>query len=102
MKRSQSFVIAVVLVALTSATVATLSFSWGQPASAAGPGTVALTKVAGGFSRPVYVTHAGDGSGRLFVVEQAGRIKIVQNGVVLAEPFLDIHERVESPAKRVC
>ncbi|MBW7884140.1 MAG: PQQ-dependent sugar dehydrogenase [Caldilineaceae bacterium] len=99
MKRSQSFMIAVVVVALTSATVAALSFSVGQPASAAGPGTVALTKVAGGFSRPVYVTHAGDGSGRLFVVEQAGRIKIVQNGIVLAEPFLDIHERVESSSE---
>jgi glucose/arabinose dehydrogenase len=54
--------------------------------------------VAGGFASPVFVTHAGDDSGRIFVVEQAGRIQIIQNGVVLEQPFLDIHDRVRSPA----
>jgi len=54
--------------------------------------------VANGFASPVFVTHAGDDSGRIFVVEQAGRIQIVQNGAVLEQPFLDIHERVRSPA----
>jgi glucose/arabinose dehydrogenase len=43
-----------------------------------------------GFERPVHITHAGDGSGRLFVVEQEGRIRIIQDGEVLPEPFLDI------------
>ena len=37
-----------------------------------------LKKVAAGLKLPVQVTHAGDGSGRLFVVEQDGRIRIVQ------------------------
>ncbi|MFL7794608.1 MAG: PQQ-dependent sugar dehydrogenase [Anaerolineae bacterium] len=46
--------------------------------------------VASGFERPVQVTHAGDGSGRLFVVEQPGRVRVVQNGSVLTTPFLDI------------
>jgi glucose/arabinose dehydrogenase len=36
------------------------------------------------------VTHAGDGTGRIFVVEQAGRIQILDNGVVLPVPFLDL------------
>ena len=31
------------------------------------------------FRRPVFVTHAGDGTNRLFVVEQAGRIRVVEN-----------------------
>lgn len=52
------------------------------------------TRVVGGLSLPVHVTHAGDGSGRLFVVEQAGRIRIVRNGSVVAAPFLDISGRV--------
>jgi uncharacterized repeat protein (TIGR01451 family) len=38
----------------------------------------------------VQVTHAGDGSGRLFVVERQGAIRIIKNGAVLATPFLDI------------
>jgi glucose/arabinose dehydrogenase len=46
--------------------------------------------VASGFNHPVQVTHAGDGSGRLFVVEQGGYIRIIQNGGVLATPFLDV------------
>jgi glucose/arabinose dehydrogenase len=42
------------------------------------------------------VTHAGDGSGRLFVVEKAGRIRILKNGVLETTPFLDIRSRVLS------
>jgi glucose/arabinose dehydrogenase len=53
--------------------------------------------IASGLSAPVHVTHAGDGSGRLFVVEQPGRIRFIQNGNVSA-PFLDISGRVRSPA----
>ena len=51
---------------------------------------ISLAVVAGGFASPVHVTHAGDGSGRIFVVEQAGRIRIFDNGAVLASPFLDL------------
>jgi glucose/arabinose dehydrogenase len=53
-----------------------------------------LVKVADGFSTPVFVTHAGDGSGRLFVVEKGGVIRIIKNGEVLRTPFLDISSRV--------
>lgn len=52
---------------------------------------IALVKVAEGFLDPVNVTNAGDGSGRIFVVERAGRIKIVNaDGSVNEEPFLDL------------
>ena len=38
---------------------------------------IALVKVADGFLDPINVANAGDGSGRIFVVERIGRIKIV-------------------------
>lgn len=44
-----------------------------------------------GLARPVFTTHAGDGSGRMFVLEQAGRIRIIDSGGTLqTAPFLDI------------
>jgi glucose/arabinose dehydrogenase len=46
--------------------------------------------MAGGLDAPLLVTHAGDGSRRLFVVEQVGRIRILRVGQPKAEPFLDI------------
>jgi glucose/arabinose dehydrogenase len=48
--------------------------------------------VAAGFSEPLFVTHAGDGSGRLFVLEKIGRIRL-RDGTV----FLDLTDRVTSP-----
>ncbi len=47
-------------------------------------------EVATGFDRPLLVTHAGDGTGRLFVLEQSGAIWVIQDGVVSDQPFLDI------------
>ncbi len=50
---------------------------------------VQLTLVADGFHRPLFITHAGDGSGRLFIVEQTGSIRILLDGNTMPEPFLD-------------
>lgn len=52
---------------------------------------LALVKVADGFLDPINVTNAGDGTNRIFVVERAGRIKVVnEDGSVNEEPFLDL------------
>ena len=51
-------------------------------------------EVLSGLQRPVDLQHAGDGSGRLFVVEKPGRIRIAQEYQLLDEPFLDITARV--------
>lgn len=51
-------------------------------------------QIAAGLTRPVDLQP--DGSGRLFVIEKVGRIRIFQDGQLLEQPFLDIHERVGS------
>lgn len=55
-----------------------------------------LEPVADGFAMPVFLTNAGDGSGRLFILEKAGRIRIIADGRVVDMPFLDISDRVGS------
>ncbi|RZV43015.1 MAG: hypothetical protein EX267_08875 [Acidimicrobiia bacterium] len=60
---------------------------------------LALQWVASGFSRPLFAT-APEGDDRLFVVEQGGRIKIVQDGVVLGRPFLDISDLVDGNGEK--
>ena len=70
-----------------------------QALLAAGFPQIQLQPVAVGFQRPSYLTHAGDGSGRLFVVEQDGLIRILHtDGSITPTPFLDISSRVRSPA----
>lgn len=59
---------------------------------------VRLVQVADGFTRPLYLTHAGDGSGRLFVVEQGGRIFIIQDGERLETPFLNVSHLISAEA----
>ncbi|MCZ2127719.1 MAG: PQQ-dependent sugar dehydrogenase [Anaerolineales bacterium] len=51
-------------------------------------------EIVGGLTRPVDLKSAMDGSGRLFVVEKYGAIRILQDGQLLDQPFLDIAERV--------
>jgi len=64
------------------------------------PTGVGATVVVRGLAGPVDVTDADDGSGRLFVVEHGGRIRIVKDGVVAARPFLDISHRVSCCSER--
>jgi glucose/arabinose dehydrogenase len=52
--------------------------------------TLVLTPIATGLTAPVFVSGAPGDATRLFVVEQPGRILIVENGEVLTTPFLDI------------
>ena len=56
--------------------------------------TVGLTRIIDGLSSPVAIAHAGDDSGRLFIVEQNGRVRISYAGVLLDTAFLDITDRV--------
>lgn len=89
----------ILLFALACLALFVLGAGLSAPASGAPFGGVpdlALETFATGLNNPVDIAHAGDN--RLFVVEQAGRIKIVQsNGTVLSTPFLDISGLVLAP-----
>jgi glucose/arabinose dehydrogenase len=50
--------------------------------------------IASGLQRPVDIQPANDGSGRLFIIEKTGYIRIYENGQLLDAPFLDITDRV--------
>ncbi len=60
------------------------------------PAGYAWNLIVDGFSRPLLATNAGDGSGRLFVLEQNGVVRIVQDGAIPPDPFLDITSQVGS------
>jgi hypothetical protein len=62
--------------------------------AASAQSSVRLEEVLSGLRDPVFVTHAGDGSGRLFVIERAGRIRVQANGEL--QTFLDITSLVNS------
>ena len=49
---------------------------------------LSFNQYASGFNDPVSIANAGDN--RLFIVEQAGRIKIIDQGIVQTTPFLNI------------
>ncbi|MGW8142917.1 MAG: PQQ-dependent sugar dehydrogenase [Anaerolineales bacterium] len=57
---------------------------------------ISTNLVVGGLELPVQITNAGDGSQRLFAVEQRGRIRIILNNTIQST-FLDISDRVRSP-----
>ncbi len=65
------------------------------PTPAPAPLTLALRQVAHGLDAPVFAT-APPGDARLFIVERAGRIRILQDGLVRSLPFLDISGRVST------
>lgn len=49
-----------------------------------------LVEVISGLRYPLYVTGAGDGSGRIFVLEQSGRVRVLRNGILQSAPFIDL------------
>ncbi|MHC4487367.1 MAG: hypothetical protein ACYS4T_19575, partial [Planctomycetota bacterium] len=59
--------------------------------------SIELETVASGLTAPVYLTHVGDGTDRLFVVDQPGKIWVIENGQLLNTPFLDATDRVHMP-----
>jgi glucose/arabinose dehydrogenase len=65
------------------------------PPAPSGPLVLTLTPVLSGLNSPVDLQNAADGTGRLFVVEQQGQIRIVSNNSLVPTPFLDITSLVD-------
>ncbi|MEL7234050.1 MAG: PQQ-dependent sugar dehydrogenase, partial [Chloroflexota bacterium] len=57
-----------------------------------------LQPVVDGFNRALYVTHAGDGTDRMFMVQQNGIIHVIEDGSVLTTPFLDASGLISTDA----
>jgi glucose/arabinose dehydrogenase len=73
--------------------------STAQAATTTNEVTLGVEEVASGLDQPVYVTAPATDP-RLFIVEQPGRIRIVENGKLLDKPFLDIVNKVGSGGER--
>jgi len=69
-----------------------LAFAAAAPARA--QTSIVLEPVVSGLAAPIFVTPAGDGGGRLFVVEQGGTIRVLGRGASAPTLFLDISDRV--------
>jgi glucose/arabinose dehydrogenase len=61
---------------------------------------VALEAIATGLESPVAITHAGDGSGRLFITLRRGQVVIHDGSQLLTTPFLDIQSLVSCCRER--
>ncbi|MEW6469848.1 MAG: PQQ-dependent sugar dehydrogenase [Bacteroidota bacterium] len=57
--------------------------------------SIRIKLIAEGFTGPVVMESPKDGSGRLFICEQTGKIKIIKNGKVLSKPFLDVSSKLD-------
>jgi glucose/arabinose dehydrogenase len=66
-----------------------------EPAAPARP-EISLRRIATGLDDPVHVAAPRNERGRLYVVEQPGRIRVIVNGRLRAQPFLDIRSLVLS------
>jgi glucose/arabinose dehydrogenase len=64
------------------------------------PPQLALSSFVSGLTAPLGFEVPNDGTGRLFIIEQAGTIRIIQNGFLLSPAFLDITAKIESGGEK--
>jgi glucose/arabinose dehydrogenase len=62
--------------------------------------TVVLTPVASGLHNPTFLISPPGDTGRLFVLEQNGYVRIIKHGTLLATPFLDVHALVSGGSEQ--
>ncbi len=88
-------VFAVAHVFLLSAVLVVAPAGRGQDQRIPSGPEIAVRAIVEGLTAPVYLTEPDDGSGRRFVVDQAGQIRIVTaDDRLLEEPFLDLSDAI--------
>ena len=92
---SRVVTVAVSALALAGAACASGS-SQATPAGAEQARALSVRLVASGLADPVHVAAPRSEPDRLYVVERHGRIRVIENGQLRAQPFLDIRNLVES------
>jgi len=97
MSRTRVLLISLLIVAANSSIPQSARVT---PNQAIEPVVIELAPVLSGLSSPVFVTNARDGSNRLFIVEQSGRIKVLQPGASAPTVFLDIATKILSGGER--
>jgi glucose/arabinose dehydrogenase len=85
--------------ATTSATTAGPLSPAGADVAPAAP-AIRLSLVVGGLSSPVFATSARDDSGRLFIVEKTGKVRIWKNGTLLGTPFMNLEGAVSTGSEQ--
>jgi len=60
------------------------------------PDTVSWQVIASDFDTPTSIANAGDGTDRLFILEKAGLVRVIQEGMTIDEPFIDLRDRVRT------
>lgn len=89
--RERLFCILALAALLSGCMASTESGNTPPPPPPAAPPPLELAPVAGGFSNPIDLQQPGDGSGRMFVVERGGSVRILRtDGTVVPGAFLDI------------
>jgi len=58
--------------------------------------TISLKPISDGLEAPVGMAVPFDGTNRLFVIEQTGKVRIIKNGQLLETPFLDVSSKLDN------
>src|SRR5438067_1740996 len=61
---------------------------------------IQTVQIASGITAPTDIQNAADGSGRLFLVQQSGVIRVMRDGALAPQPFLDIHTKTQASGER--
>ena len=82
------------------AVLALLLVSAAVPATTAAALRLSLARITSGLASPTQITNAGDGTGRLFVVEKRGTVRVIDRGVLKPGYFMDIRSLVSETGER--